>query len=98
DMYSHPPLLALHMAGAGLAGGLLVGLLTRQLLFGVLGALIAAAIPYLYVSLKRKRRLAKLTSQLPDTFDLMARVIRAGQTMSQALQAVAEEFDAPIST
>src|SRR5262249_30341286 len=28
---------------------------------------------------------------------LMSRVIRAGQTMSQALQAVADEFDAPIA-
>jgi tight adherence protein B len=39
----------------------------------------------------------KLMGQLPDAFDLMGRVIRAGQTMSQALQAVADEFDAPIS-
>ena len=50
-----------------------------------------------YVQLKRKARLEKLLSQLPDAFDLMARVIRAGQTMSQALQAVADEFDQPIA-
>jgi tight adherence protein B len=35
--------------------------------------------------------------QLPDAFDLMARVVRAGQTMSQALQAVADEFDQPLA-
>jgi tight adherence protein B len=93
-----PQRLLLLMAVAGLAVGFIVVLLSRQLLFGALGALVAAAVPYLYVSLKRTRRLAKLTSQLPDTFDLMARVIRAGQTMSQALHAVADEFDVPIST
>jgi tight adherence protein B len=38
-----------------------------------------------------------MMAQLPDAFDLMARVIRAGQTMSQALQAVADEFDPPIA-
>ena len=31
-------------------------------------------------------------SQLPDAFDLMARVVRAGQTIAQALQAVSDEF------
>src|SRR5262249_6690744 len=35
--------------------------------------------------------------QLPDAFDLMARMIRAGQTMSQALHAVGNEFDQPIA-
>jgi tight adherence protein B len=53
--------------------------------------------PFLYVWFKRRGRLNKLMAQLPDAFDLMGRVIRAGQTMSQALQAVADEFDAPIS-
>jgi tight adherence protein B len=93
-----PRRLLLIMAGCGLGVGFLVVLLTKNLMYAGLGAVIATAVPYLYVSLKRKWRLAKLTSQLPDTFDLMARVIRAGQTMSQALQAVADEFDAPIST
>ena len=50
-----------------------------------------------YVRYKRKARLAKLLSQLPDAFDLMSRVVRAGQTMSQALQAVADEFSQPIA-
>jgi tight adherence protein B len=39
----------------------------------------------------------RLLTQLPDAFDLKSRCIRAGQTMSQALQAVTDEFDAPIS-
>jgi tight adherence protein B len=54
-------------------------------------------VPLLYVRGKQKARLAKLQAQLPDSFDLMARVIRAGQTLSQALQAVSDEFEAPIS-
>ena len=38
-----------------------------------------------------------MRDQLPDAFDLMARVVPAGQTMSQALQAVADEFPQPIA-
>ena len=53
--------------------------------------------PLLYVQLKRKRAAGEAPAQLPDAFDLMGRVIRAGQTMSQALQAVADEFPQPIA-
>jgi tight adherence protein B len=81
--------------GAGL--GAIVFILQRGIMGTAAAALLGAAVPFLYVRFRQKRRLNKLMSQLPDAFDLMARVIRAGQTMSQALLAVADEFDAPIS-
>lgn len=77
--------------------GPLTGILRQSVLIGSILALVGAAGPLLYVAYKRKVRLEKLTTQLPDAFDLMARVIRAGQTVAQALQAVADEFHAPIS-
>jgi tight adherence protein B len=92
-----PRRLLLIMAGVGMGLGLLVALIQRSPLTGAAAALTGAALPLFYVHLKRKARLAKMMSQLPDAFDLMARVIRAGQTMSQAIQAVADEFDAPIA-
>ncbi len=58
---------------------------------------IAIPLPWLYVLLKRHQRLDRLREQLPDAFELMSRVLRAGQTISQAMQAVAEEFSRPIS-
>lgn len=64
----------------------------------ILAAPVAAAIPILVVKKRRDRRIEKLRSQLPDAFDLMARVVRAGQTLGQSLQAVADEFPQPIST
>jgi tight adherence protein B len=45
----------------------------------------------------RKQRRTKILSQLPDAFELMSRTLRAGQTMSQALQTVADEGAPPIS-
>ncbi len=85
------------MASAALGLGALGLLLGQSLLIGGLGAAAGLAIPLLYVSHKRTARLEKLLSQLPDALDLMARIIRAGQTTSQALQAVADEFDQPIA-
>lgn len=85
------------IAVAALVCGGLAALLQRSLWVGLVGALLGAAAPFVYVQLKRKARLGKMMRQLPDAFDLMGRVIRAGQTMSQALQAVADEFDQPIA-
>jgi tight adherence protein B len=89
-------LLAL-MAAVGLTVGLVSGLLHRNLLTGLAGAVIGAAVPYLYVAVKRRRRSNKLMDQLPEAFDLMGRIIRTGQTMAQSIQAVADEFDAPLA-
>ncbi len=83
--------------GLALLLGLPVGLLTGQWLLGALIAPVGAVLPVLYVSIVRMRRKEKLLSQLPEAFELMCRSMRAGQTMSQALQSVAEEFDAPLS-
>jgi tight adherence protein B len=82
---------------AGLAAGLLGGLARRSVPVGIVAAAVGAALPPFYVERARKARLEKLRSQLPDAFDLMARVIRAGQTMSQAQMAIAEEFQPPIA-
>ncbi len=78
--------------GLGIGGFLLSGVIAAAGL-GLLGF----TLPFFYVRMKQKSRLGKMLSQLPDAFDLMARVIRAGQTMSQALLAVADEFDQPIA-
>lgn len=85
---------------AGVSGLILgaLGVLVRQsLLLGLCLVPLGAVLPLMYVQFRRKARLEKLLSQLPDTFDLMGRVIRAGQTMSQGLQAVADEFAQPVA-
>ncbi|MDB5350322.1 MAG: Bacterial type secretion system protein domain protein [Planctomycetota bacterium] len=61
-------------------------------------AVVGAIIPVWVVKKRRDGRIEKLRSQLPEAFDLMARVVRAGQTFAQSLLAVADEFPQPIST
>jgi len=85
------------MAGFCLVAGVLTTWQASSLLYGLIAGVIAGASPFLYVAYKRSKRLEKLRSQLPDAFDLMGRVLRAGQTVSQAMKAVADEFSAPVS-
>jgi tight adherence protein B len=87
------------LAVAGLTGlclGLVAGLLARSGAAGAGAALLGPGLPLLYVHIRRRRRCDKLLSQLPDALELMARAMRAGQSMAQALQAIADEFEAPI--
>ena len=78
--------------------GVLAFVLRGNPLDALPAAAIGAVIPIWVVKRKRDARIEKLRSQLPEAFDLMARVVRAGQTLGQALLAVADEFPRPISS
>jgi len=93
-----PSQLLMVAAGVGVGLALVIGLLWGNVLAALGAGLAGATLPVFYVRFKQKKRVDKLMSQLPDAFDLMARVIRAGQTMGQAFQGVADEFQAPIAT
>jgi tight adherence protein B len=80
--------------------GLGLGLPTAWLLGSLAGlgaGATGAAVPFVVVNFKRRARQDKLLKQLPHAFDLMARVIRAGQSVPQALTSVAETFEDPIA-
>jgi len=67
-------------------------------LFAAPAAVVGALIPFFFVQFKRFKRIELLRSQLSDCFELISRVMLAGQTMSQAMQSVAEEFKPPVAT
>lgn len=90
--------LLITSAVVGLVLGVLLGVWRESILIGGAAAAFGAALPVLKVHLKRQARLEKLLSQLPDSFDLMGRVVRAGQTLSQAMQSVADECAQPIAS
>jgi tight adherence protein B len=74
---------------ASIAFGFFAGLAT-----GIVGL----TLPWWWVYLQFLRRREKYLAQLPAAFDLMARVIRTGQSVPQALMAVADTIDPPIAT
>ena len=71
--------------------------LLRGWLVDIAVAMIGYFLPVIYVRSKWKARQNKLRDQLPDAFELMARVIRAGQTMPQAVMAAAQEYEPPLA-
>jgi len=96
-MLLRPQQLVTIALGLAAVLGLGVGFATGNWVPGVAAAPVGMALPFLYISIVRARRQEKLLSQLPEAFELMARSMRAGQTMTQAMQAVADEFSPPIS-
>ncbi len=92
----NPEQLGLIAAGLSLLLGL-NGVLLGGLYLGLLGAAGGALLPIIFVQTKRRIRREKYLKQLPQAFDLMARVIRAGQSVPQSLQAVADAFENPLA-
>jgi tight adherence protein B len=78
----------------------LIGL--KALQFGTVTAVgCALAIivaPLFYLSFQRKRRMSKLTYQLPDVFAMMSQALRAGHGLASAIQLVHEQMPDPIGT
>jgi tight adherence protein B len=74
-----------------------VAALFGHLWLGIAVAPVGFAMPLVYVQTKRLARMNKLLEQLPEAFDLMSRVLRAGHSIPQSMYAVADEFDAPIA-
>lgn len=92
-----PRQVLVRMLVLGLAGTLGVALFRPYPLLALaLGGLVAL-LPLVHVWYRRRTRLNRMLNQLPDAFDFMSRVLRAGQSVSQALQAVAQEFEQPLA-
>jgi tight adherence protein B len=62
----------------------------------VVGALVFAMLPYLYVRRKRTKRLDSLEEQFPEALDFLARSMRAGHAFSISLEMVGEELPDPL--
>ena len=89
-------IVAIAFFGALIVGGL-VGFFSKSAIIGVVLGIVASIIPFLLVSFNRTRRRNKLRSQLPDAYEMMGRVLRAGQTISQAMRGVAGTWSPPAS-
>ncbi|SIN79892.1 type II secretion system F family protein [Halodesulfovibrio marinisediminis] len=53
-------------------------------------------LPWLWVKIKKKLRMAKFLKQLPDALDGLARALRAGHGISSGFNLLAEEYDKPL--
>ena len=69
----------------------------RQWWIAPVGFVIGSAAPFGYVHARYRNYIRQISHQLPEVFDVMARSVRAGQTVPSAFRLVAEEFGPPIS-
>lgn len=79
-------------------GGGVAYLLTRRVIAAVLAGVVCFFAPRWYIGFLRGRRLRAFNDQLSDTINLMVNSLRAGYSVMQAMDAVAQEMGPPIST
>jgi len=83
-------------AGAFLGSRVSIPVYRETFLIGL--AIFGGAIPYLYVSHKRRKRLADFEEQFPEALDFMGRSLKAGHAFSSSLEMLADESPEPLAT
>jgi len=83
-----------------LLAGIIGGLAAYTIVNGIFALgifFLAAAVPFVHIAIKRRKRLLKFNSQLPDTLDLLSRSLSVGHAFTEALNQVASEMPDPIA-
>lgn len=62
-----------------------------------LGGVVLIA-PLMILGFIRKRRMSKLTMQLPDVFEMMSQALRAGHSLASAIQLIHEQMPDPVAS
>jgi tight adherence protein B len=83
---------------AGLMAFLAAFTVTGSPILLLVFAAVAASVPLVHISWRRKKRLAKFLEHLPGALDLMSRALSAGHPFSETLQVVADEMPEPVAT
>lgn len=86
-------LLALLFAGVSFLGFYLMKI---YLILNVFLGICIGTFPFLYLYIKKNKRMRKFQTQLPEALDLMARSLRAGHAFSTGMKLAAEEFEDPL--
>lgn len=61
----------------------------------IVATICGAALPFIWIALEERRRRARFITQLPNTAQLLASLVRGGSTFLQALEHVAQESPEP---
>lgn len=67
------------------------------LIFEILFAMGCAALPFVYLWIKRGRRMHQIEEMLPEAIDLFTRAMRAGHNIHSGLQVLSEETPEPLA-
>ena len=98
DLHITPSRLIMFSGMAGILAAMAVSALTFSLLLMLAAGVVAAALPFIHVWYKRKKRLDAFLEHLPDALDLMSRALSAGHAFSEALHMISVEMPEPIAS
>jgi tight adherence protein B len=80
-------------------GGFVVGdWLGQGWLGGGVAAVVMVLLPFLFIKLKRDHKSALVEKQMPEVMELLARSLRAGHTLSSAIELASKETPHPLGT
>jgi tight adherence protein B len=65
---------------------------------GMLCAVLTGAGPFMWLSVRRRRRMNRLLEQLPDVFELLGQALRAGHSLASGVQLVSDQLPDPAGT
>ena len=92
---SVPVFFGLSFAGAALAP-LLAWMLIPILIVECISLVVGASLPYLYLHIKRSRRLAAFDKALPEAMELISRAVKAGHSVQAAFEIAGQEAMQPV--
>jgi len=98
DLHITPSRLIMFSALAGMLAALAASVISVSILLILAAGVLAAAVPFVHVWWKRKKRFDAFLELLPDALDLMSRALSAGHAFSEALHMVSAEMPEPIAT
>ena len=76
----------------------LIYLRTSAVLFAILGGLLVSGAPFLFVMMKRGKRMKKFEEGLPEALDLIVSALRVGHSLNSAIGLVTRECADPVGT
>jgi tight adherence protein B len=82
--------------GCALVLGFLTAAISRMQVGWVIGGGLGLIAPFVYVKVKRSRRIRKFEEMFPDALDLVARALKAGHAFATGLKMVADEMEEPV--
>lgn len=97
DIDISPPKFMLIVIAAFVGGTVAIAVTPLPILLAPIGGAVLGALPLLWLSFKRKSRLAKFGRQMPEALELLGRSLRAGHSLANGFGLVGSEMDEPLA-
>jgi len=80
------------------ATGFFIGLVLRRgIIFPIVFMLVAIVIPFIYLNVKKAKRILHFMEQFPNALDMISRSLKAGHSFITAVRMVGTEMSEPVS-